>query len=454
MIHTCVFADDDFVEAGARLVSEEVYGDMESRGGKSQWSLKCLGGKPLRCDGLRLLFYPVHSAAVSEGENTIVELTIEKKSTRTETNIKRTPFEEDNYIASAWKRPQHIPWTSGPRCLRVLSPMADVIVTNLTEPYTNGKVLEGTVNRVLLRLKAGLLENCLDVKFKVNSSSFLVSAQGKTRRLVDVDQIQDSDDSGKQVSKENPRARTPILVTRDDSAKGQATVFGYNIPAGWTIVDEKQESSDQSYVPIVSTLKSGESTYAYFDVYRPLPFITRMDGVLQAGENKEDSEFDQDVCQTDIEVSISYRQERPTAKTKAPIRRRTRKKPGEDMQHEQAEEEEKSDLVNLDHSTRVLWVSPISAVFSPGLKDTHPCGNRHPSNNLPDTGNMKTHDALTQTEMVILDGERVSTKCTLEAAASVDGLGADIDEIRFKVSFSTKMLLQVCSEKAQNSFTV
>ena len=418
------------------MVSEEVYGDKESRGGNSQWSIKCLGGKPLRCDGLRLLFYPVHSAAVGDGENTIVELTIEKKSPRTEANIKRTPFEEDNYIASAWKRPQHIPLTRGPRCLRVLSPMADMIVTNLTEPYTNGKVLEGTVNRVLLRLKAGLLENCLDVKFKVQSSSFLVSTQGKTRRLVDVDQNQDSDDSAEQVSKENPRARTPILVTRDGSAKGQATMFGYDIPAGWTIVDETQGSSDEKYLPIVSTLKSGESTYAFFDVYRPLPIITRMDGVLQAGEKKEDLEFDQDLCQTDIDVSISYRQERPTAKTKAPIRRRSRKKPGEDVQHEQAEEEEKSDLVNLNHRTRVLWVSPISAVFSPGLKDTNPCGNRHPSNNLPDTGNISAYDASTQREMVILDGDRVSTKCTLEAAASVDGLGADIDEIRFKVSFS------------------
>ena len=160
------------------MVSEEVYGDKESSGRNSQWSLRCLGGKPLRCDGLRLVFYPVHSAALSKSENTIVELTIEKKFLKTETNIKRTPFEEDNYISSAWRRPQHIPLTSGPRCLRVLSPLADMIVTNLTESSTGGKALEGTVNRVLLRLKAGLLENCSDVKFKVRSSSFLVSSQG------------------------------------------------------------------------------------------------------------------------------------------------------------------------------------------------------------------------------------------------------------------------------------
>jgi hypothetical protein len=36
--------------------------------------------------------------------------------------------------------------------------------------------------------------------------------------------------------------------------------------------------------------------------------------------------------------------------------------------------------------------------------------------------------------MVLIDGERVSTKCTLEAATSADGLLADIEQIRFEVS--------------------
>lgn len=416
-----------FSKAGARMVSEEVYGDKESSGRNSQWSLRCLGGKPLRCDGLRLVFYPVHSAALSKSENTIVELTIEKKFLKTETNIKRTPFEEDNYISSAWRRPQHIPLTSGPRCLRVLSPLADMIVTNLTESSTGGKALEGTVNRVLLRLKAGLLENCSDVKFKVRSSSFLVSSQGKTKRLVDEDKIRDSDDSAGLVNKENPHVRTPTLVKKTNGATGPTTAFGYNIPTGWSAVDEEDGGSDENYMPIVDSLKSGEASFACFDLYRPLPTVTRMDG--------EGVSFDQDVCQTDIDISICYRQERPKPKTKIPNRRRGRKKPGDDSQVTNAddEEEERSDLVYLNYKTRVQWVPPISAFFSPGLKDAQPCGNRHPSNKLPNPSDASSYDNFATSEMVLLDGERVSTTCTLEAAASSDGLGADIDEIRFKV---------------------
>jgi hypothetical protein len=431
--------------AGARLVSEETYGDVESRKGSGQWSLRYLGGRPLRCDGLRLVFYPVHSAAVSEGENTIVELTIVKNYPKTEMNIKRTPFEEDNYVASAWKRPRHISLTRGPRCLRVLSPMADMVVTNLTEASTNGKVVEGTVNRILLRLKAGQNENCLDVKFKVICSSFLISPEGNVRRGVDAtdDSLYDRDTA---VSKEDSRVRTPVLVKRDENAKNQTTCFGYSLPAGWAIASSESQDPSDGFVRVVSTLKSGGSTYAYFDVYRPLPAITRIDGVVQEGESEEDFMFDQDLCQTDIDVSVSYRQERAALKTKQmPIRRRSRMKPGEEPGVED-EDEEKFDLVSLEYSSRVMWVSPIAAFFSPGLKTTHPCGNRHPSNNLPNRGDISPRSESEPTEMVVLDGERVSTKCTLEAVAAEDGLTVNIDAIRFEVRrlcMCTKLLFGV-----------
>jgi hypothetical protein len=419
--------------AGGRLVSEELFGDAESRAGNSQWSLKCLGGKPLRCDGLRLVFYPVYSAAISEGENTEIELTIEKKQPKTETEIKRTPFEEDNYIASAWMRPRHLPMNRGPRCLRVLPPMADMIVTNLTEPCTNGKVLEGTVNRVLLRLKAGSNENCTDVKLRVSCSSLLISIEGKTKRITA--EPAEDEDEGSVADIKNPRVRTPVLVMRDENAKSQMTEFGYEIPAGWALVGDGQGIRD-GYTPVVSTLTSGESTYAYFDVFRPSPQLTRMAGVVQIGEDAEDLACEHDLCQTDIDVFVCYRQDRPAQKMKQiPTRRRNRKKPGEDAGSAPGTDENESDLVFLEQSMNVFWSSPISAVFSPGLKETQPSGNRHPSNTVPDpAAKSRSIPAATQSEMVLIDRERVSTKCTLEAVASADGLTADIEEIRFEVS--------------------
>ena len=111
-----------------------------------EWSTKCLGGKPVRCEGLCLVFSSVQSAML-EKRSMEIELTMEKKPITTESNVKKTPFEHENYISSSWTRPRHIPMKYGPRCLRVLSPIADMTVENLTESFTNGKLLEGKMNR-------------------------------------------------------------------------------------------------------------------------------------------------------------------------------------------------------------------------------------------------------------------------------------------------------------------
>jgi hypothetical protein len=214
-----------------------------------------------------------------------------------------------------------------------------------------------------------------------------------------------------------------VQVTKDDFATAQMTEYGYEIPAGWALVGDGQGIRDD-YSPVVSTLKSGELTYAYFDVYRPSPEVTRMDGIVQDGVNSEDLAYDRDMCQTDIDVSICYRQARPSQKMKRMPVRRSRKKPGEDeAAAPAADEKDGDDLVYLDHSMAVLWSAPISAVLSPGLKQTQPSGNRHPSNNVPDlNSSTRSLAAATKNEMVLIDGERFSTKCTLEAVTSADGL--------------------------------
>mmetsp|Transcript_42868 Transcript_42868/g.103675 ORF Transcript_42868/g.103675 Transcript_42868/m.103675 type:complete len:1083 (-) Transcript_42868:1354-4602(-) len=415
--------------AGARLVEEDVNADKKGGKGSGQWSLRCLGGRPLRCDGLKINFYPVQSAT-GDGKNTVVELTIEKKYARTDANIKRTPFEEDNYLASAWRRPKLAPMAWGPRCLRVLSPMADMVVTNLTEQKTNGKAMEGVVNRVLLKFKASDFEQCMDVKVKFACSSFLVSPEGKVRRIAGAQEAEPGESC---LSKQNPKVRTPTLVKKQEGLPPQAADVGYTLPEGWG----SKESSE--FVSITPQLKSGESAFTYFDLYRPLPYVSRTQFVLSEGSDAEEFSFDQDMCQTDVDVTISYRQERPLQKGKQPLRRRGRRKPDEVEAAEEEETEVEDDIVTLEYSARVQWVAPFSAVFKPGLKDSHPCGNRHPSNNIPDPNATSPKNATNprhheheSSDIVALHGERVGAKCLLEAVAADDSLVPNIEEIRFE----------------------
>ena len=408
------------------MVSENDVGIGEVRSGSSQWSLKCLGGKPLRCDGLRLVFYPVHSAAASEGNNTYIELTIEKKRPKTSANIKRTPFEEENYIASAWMRPLRLPMSRGPRCLRVLPPTADMAISNLTESFTNGKVAEGTVNRIVLKLKAGSQENCNDIKIRFSCSSLMISPEGQT---ILIKGEGEENPEGKRIAdKKNPSVRTPILVQKDEGASALSTEFGYNLPSGWKVLPSCQGDED-GYLHVTSKLQKGDATYVCFDLYRPSPQVTETQSSTGQSFDDEDLAYEENVCQSDIEVSVCYRQERPARKTKQmPVRRKPRKKPGEQAGSvaTATAEEDESDLVYLSHNVQVMWSAPISAIFSPGRKQYQPSGNRHPSN-------FDAGPSTISGELVLVDRERISSKCTLEAAASVDGLLIDIEEVRFEV---------------------
>ena len=94
----------------------------------------------------------------------------------------------------------------------------------------------------------------------------------------------------------------------------------------------------------------------------------------------------------------------------------------------------KSDLVVLEYTGSVVWNAPIQTTFSPGPEQTQPSGSRHPSNALPDSGKNSTDEA--DNEMVLIDGERVTTKCVLESAGAADGLMAEIRKISFEVSLS------------------
>ena len=167
--------------AGARLVSEDHFGSEDNNG---QWSKSLLGGKPLLCHGMSFLFAPVFGDVSGEvNTSRFIEMLIKKKKPKSVAPPKRTPFEENNYVESAWARPAYVPLVQGPRCLRVLGPMAHMIVTNLTDALVNGKALEGTVNRILLKLEAGAGECCRDITYKVTCATTVISSDGTTTHL-------------------------------------------------------------------------------------------------------------------------------------------------------------------------------------------------------------------------------------------------------------------------------
>ncbi len=322
------------------------------------------------------------------------------------TNVKRTPFEEENYLSSAWGRSLGPLVPIGLNCLRVLPPHADMTVINLTEAYTGGKALEGTVNRMLIKLTAGSAEECRNVSVRLSVSSCLVSTTGGITKITGKGSGDAENDSW--IHPTNPKARTPVLVREDNSAVKQMTNFGYETPKGWTPVSgvcEGEEHTD--YALLKAKLSAGDSAYAVVDIFRPSPGALTIEDTFEHGEDLEKLTYERSICQSDIDVSIQYEQKRIVPGTTP---------------------EQELDTVVLSLTVPLVWSPPLAASFSPSKKTTQPSGNRHPSNSIMGSS------IGSESELVLIDGERVTTRCTLEAAAADNGLLVDIDEVSFLVS--------------------
>mmetsp|Transcript_28655 Transcript_28655/g.43736 ORF Transcript_28655/g.43736 Transcript_28655/m.43736 type:complete len:1599 (+) Transcript_28655:220-5016(+) len=443
--------------AGARLVSENQF-KKGLNAGNSQWSVRYLGGKPFRCDGLCLRFYPVQveKTAVTDGSNkvNIIELTIEKKRQRTAANIKRTPFEEDNYIASAWSRPDHLDLSRGPRCLRILGPMPEMIVTNITDPLIDGKVVEGTVNRILIKLQAGPTEICEDIKYKVKCASMLLGADGSTKHLNALNTDLLNDNSNKI---EVEQTRSPCLVCHDiTNTDCVSTPFGYDLPRGWKLVDFGRRT-EKDQVPSSSTLKKGEETYIYFDVYRPSRDILRGNTGDNAGmEDSSGGEAVEDqMCRTDFDVTITYKQSRPKTQRS---RGRRRRKPPANVDVEQEKETSVSDdvdQVSLEFTGSVVWVSPLSAKFQhvDAAQKYPPSGSRHPSNSIQNeaTGNPEDTRDQAVREIALIDGESVSTRCTLSSEDIPSSINIGVSRVWFEEHENSQCQFRVVGEDLSSS---
>ena len=411
-------------------------GNSESQG----WNVRFLGGKPLLCDGLHLTFYPVQAEAASSSTLTPIELTIQKNKMRTAANIKRTPFEEENYIASAWSRPQHLPFSRGPRSIRVLAPQPELIVTNMTEEATKGKALEGTVNRVLLKLQAGSEESCTDLTLNVSCFSVLITPTGTTKRLVSRDELLRGSENSLDMS--NSNYRTPCLVKASNEMKSSLIEdFGYDIPVGWARAGTGEQYSDAA-----DDLKAGQATYLQLDVYRPAAYSQK---VLMSddGIHSDDQLGDVSLCKTDFYVTVEYKQEMLSSEKQSQRRQRrtSRARPVmssalkenvtglEDarVKNQKVNEENTDtfDIVSLEWSGSILWAPPISATFCRGAQSGFPCGIQHPSQRIDNTNSSSSNDI----DFCLSDGEQFSTRCTLELDTSMDSIHTEIVAVRFEV---------------------
>lgn len=351
----------------------------------------------MRCDGLRVQFNPLLGEGT--GPTKSIVLTIEKKKRKMAPNIKRTPFEEDNYIGSAWCRPVNFPLLEGPKCLRVLGPISCMEVTNMTQPTISPDehtiMVEGTVNRLCLKLKAGPDEFCDDIKYKVKLSSTVTKADGTNLKLAPKELSSTEENPESSVDMKESKWRTPVLVAPDaKSTSPTATDYGYTIPSSWSVVGCGQES--ESFMsPKRQTLKRGESTYVFLEVYRPSPIA--------------DGKF-KDICQTDFEVSIEYNQKRLPAQSSDGT--------------EGTGDNGTFDIVVKTFTESISWTAPLMASFSRGaINSWCPSGISHPSNLTDDA---RPSDTSVFTNVPIIEGENIGMRGVLQ-------LGNISGEVKFEI---------------------
>lgn len=311
---------------------------------------------------------------------------------------------------STWERPRFHPLSLGPRCIRVHGPIPGITITDMTSAQTRRKVMEGTVNRILLRVRAGPGETCRDLKFSVKCSSAMALTEegpdGPTEK-----ELEDKADPAR------PPKREPMLVEQDVTMSSHYfTKEGYALPNQWKPRGGDEESDDVKS-PITADLGSGETAYFFFDIFRPMPLLPKV------GNDSDDLS-----CWTNYTISLSYNQGRPNRRTDTAI----------------TDEDGKGDPVARNVSGSLLWSSPLSAQFSPvqGDQKAYPSGSRHPSNKTPDV-DPDSNDSFKSFggsiddisgEAVATDGEEVKIRCHLEADDAKDGLAVNIHQISFRTS--------------------
>ena len=358
--------------AGLTSLGGGIYSDNKNRKQFTKGGL-CVG-----CAALNLTI----SLAGFESSSSCMTIKISNSHRSTSSlsrlNTKRSTTEEDNYIYSAWSRPTVFPLSHGPRCLRVVCAQPDLEIIDCTTETTNGKLMEGTVNRILLKLIAGPTEHCRNIKFSVVCGSIIESTPSSSPSLLD-----------KEALTEKKISRNPVLVEQCDDSHANA-----HVPFGWTMKINGQGSRDD-WIDVQDTLLGGSSTFACFDLFRALP---------------EYENFSNEICRTNFLVTVSYNQ----------------------VRRSQCEASRDGDLVVQEYRGSAIWCSPMKAniSFAHTMKKTIPCGIRHRGNLVSSGDNV----IAGQDSIALRSGSIACMKCSVEALESSNYLVVRFKAAKFQVS--------------------
>lgn len=188
-------------------------------------------------------------------------------------NNKRSTIEEDNFVYSAWDRPDCFSVSSGPRCLRLFRANSQLEIINLTSPLVENRAMEGTVNRFVLKLQSGAAEKCRNIKMRVSCFSWINSEFSDSKNSSD----------GTESDKTSPLNRLPVIVEPASYPND-----GECLPRWKT-----QHAGEWHH--IAENMAFGSEYFAPVHLYRPIH------------SERSESDFG---CMTKFTVDISYERKR------------------------------------------------------------------------------------------------------------------------------------------------
>lgn len=340
------------------------------------------GGLVVCCLSATLKITKITAPTYSEDPITITLPNVHRGSFPSDTGnnngeTKRVSLDEDNFIYSAWSRPNCFSMGRGPRCLRILRAQALMRVIDLTSEEVNNKAMEGTINRYLLKLESDQFEKCLNVRMRVSCASWLDT---------DIDD-DNSDDQESQKEKSIP-SRLPLIVTNLPTSR--KSVHIKELP-GWREMGRDGEERIDEWIELKDCIQRGSCILANVDLYRPL------------SSTQQASDFN---CKTRFTVDIAYDQ----------------------IRLDQLEEKQEPTQVISTYQNTVTWCCPFSAKFGilPTKGSSLPSGSRHPANFV---GN----DELSAERKSVLSGNFVQVSCTVSSHDASNNLSVQIKDVKFEV---------------------
>jgi hypothetical protein len=356
------------------------------------------GGVPLVCHGVVLTL-------MRAGSNESLKIRIESPyliSPLRRSGTQRSLMEETNYTSFSWFRPAHHPWCLGPRVLRLLGPRPRMAVTNITGPLTDFRAVKGTVNRILLHLKADTDVSCWDVRVGIKCTTL------KKLELVTSTAL---------------KVGSTFVHRASDPAVKFVTEDGVALPSGWE--PRKDVGTDESHSSTTSVsphIGAGKSFLFPLDVFHPL-------------DQSLPLERDAYTSSTSFEVTFTYRQVRSGKRAN-----RTND-PGDHV------------VVMLSGS--IDWVSPFTSEFSPCNRPMKlfPCGIQHSSSMKLQASTEPT--SAVGTELMAAVGDSIRMRCSLEATSIGCNVAATIVRVANMVSqTASKYLFSLFVSRLTSLFIV